>query len=1426
MMRALRYGLLAIAGLVVLAGLAILMLATPPGRSVLASIVARAASGNGLSVSIGSLSGWPPFAFGADGIVLSDSKGPFAEIDGLTADVDVGALLSGGIRLRSIGAKRVAIAREPSLPSSGSSGGSLFPLAAEKLEIARLELGAGLIGNPAALSLSGSFVAGASGSLEAHVDAKRVDRGEGSLTASVARAGGSAPIAVDLTAEEAANGILLGLMGRDAGPGYRLVARTSLDGEALNGSVSLTSEGDARFSGRIGLTPAADGRHLTVEGQGDLAELVPPGFADILAGRIDIAVDATWTDVAGTALPQIVFNDSKVTTGTVQMTASGVFGGANTDLSVKVEAAHPDGGPISLPVVDGDAVRFDSLSLTGRVAPADNAQRLDLTGRVGGLAVGTVKVPGIGLSLAIEAEGKDPLADDKLPFALRLEADAIDLADGRIAATDAAPLLLTADGTLDVSAVSAATNLDLSAVGGRALFSGNVSPEKVTGETKARFGDLAPLSPLLGRQLAGALSATLKGQFFGANGVKLAIDGTASDLDPGEPSLAPLLAGQTRFTLNLTDDLAGRLALEGVSVAGATLTVDGGMSLDGRSIDGSFNGTVADLAALADQSSGAATFSAKVAGSLDRPTFDATVQVADGRLVDQPIRNATVSVKGEPVDAGWRGALKLGGSFAGRPLEGTAQAVLDAATGRLAFPDVDLAIAENRITGSIEQADGGLLSGSLSVEAPNLATLAAFALVEATGTAKGSIRFQPDGGKQSIAVAFSGGKIATSGLVADQADGEVHIDDAFGMPRIAGNVDAGGIAVGSVRLDRAHLSATVEGEATKCEANAHGPEIDLTGAGSLESAGGGQFLRIASLTGKAYGFPVKTDAPATLRLGAETRIDSASLALGGGHLSVKGLVSPRLDLDVSIDKVAASFADQFSPGLGAEGTISGSAKVTGTAAAPAIAWQANWSGFSVAETTSAGLPRLSVTAKGDATAKVTTLAATLSGAGISLDVSGRIPFAGGNPDIRAKGTAPLQLLGLATDRELVLGGTAQVDLTIAGASSISGTVSLADATIVDTVTKLGVSGVAAQIRLDGRNATIERLTGRAAQGGDITVTGTVAIDPAGGLPANLSINVRNGRYTDGTTVDATYTASLSLSGPILTTGKIAGRIDVARAEILLPDRFGGGTTLNVEHVNTAPGFVPPVKPAPPPAASGVQSGGGLGLDITASSTNSSSIIVRGFGLDAELGGSLRVTGTTGNPVTVGGFDLLRGRIEVLGRRFDFTSGRLTFAGDLIPILDFKATTRTSEITATVLVAGPADDPQISFTSSPALPEEEIISQLLFDRTVGRLTAFQAAQLVDAIGQFSGAFGRGDGLFTRVRKLTGLDDLDVRQNDTGGTTVGIGKRINDNIRLGVEQDTKGTGRVTIDLDITRNLKARGEAGGDGSGKVGLTYEREY
>jgi translocation and assembly module TamB len=430
--------------------------------------------------------------------------------------------------------------------------------------------------------------------------------------------------------------------------------------------------------------------------------------------------------------------------------------------------------------------------------------------------------------------------------------------------------------------------------------------------------------------------------------------------------------------------------------------------------------------------------------------------------------------------------------------------------------------------------------------------------------------------------------------------------------------------------------------------------------------------------------------------------------------------------------------------------------------------------------------------------------------------------------VKANGTAPLALLALESNRELRLAGTARVNLALSGslgAVATAGTVDLADATLADTNTGFGIAGASGRITFDGQRATVQQLSGRLAQGGDISVAGSVVINQPG-LPAALTVKIANGRYADGKTINAAFNAGLAINGPILGNGIVSGTVNLGRTEIQLPDRLAGSATaIDVRHVNAPKGFVPPkAREAASGGGPASASGGGLRLDVALAAT--SGLFVRGFGIDSELGGSLRLAGTTGSPQTVGAFKMSRGRIETLGRRFDFQSGDLTFAGDLIPYLDFSATSVTSDATVTLNVTGPANNPAISFTSSPDLPEEEILSRLLFDRSVGTLSPLQAAQLVDAVAQLTGAIG-GGGLFARVREATGLDDLDIRQSATGGTTVGVAKRISDKVRVGVEAGTDAAaGRVVIDLDITKNLRARGEAGEDGAGKVGLTYEQEY
>src|SRR5690606_9075653 len=196
-----------------------------------------------------------------------------------------------------------------------------------------------------------------------------------------------------------------------------------------------------------------------------------------------------------------------------------------------------------------------------------------------------------------------------------------------------------------------------------------------------------------------------------------------------------------------------------------------------------------------------------------------------------------------------------------------------------------------------------------------------------------------------------------------------------------------------------------------------------------------------------------------------------------------------------------------------------------------------------------------------------------------------------------------------------------------------------------------------------------------------------------GLPADLSVRVTNGRYADGSMVNTTFNADLAVSGPLAGNGLVSGTVDLGRTEVQLPDRFGASATAtDVRHVNAPPGSTPPKPSDAAGASASAAGGGGLGLDIALAANRGLS--VRGFGIDAELGGTVRIAGTTGSPQAIGAFTQRRGRMEVLGRRFDFQTGTLTFAGDLVPVVDFAATTATTGGTVTLNVTGPANDPKI------------------------------------------------------------------------------------------------------------------------------------
>ena len=101
---------------------------------------------------------------------------------------------------------------------------------------------------------------------------------------------------------------------------------------------------------------------------------------------------------------------------------------------------------------------------------------------------------------------------------------------------------------------------------------------------------------------------------------------------------------------------------------------------------------------------------------------------------------------------------------------------------------------------------------------------------------------------------------------------------------------------------------------------------------------------------------------------------------------------------------------------------------------------------------------------------------------------------------------------------------------------------------------------------------------------------------------------------------------------------------------------------------------------------------------------------------------------------------------------------------------------------------------------------------------------ERAQLAAAVAELAG--GSNTSLLDNLRKATGLDDLDVVTDQQGKTAVQAGRYISDHVYLGVEAGTEGNTKGTVNLDITKHLKAKGGLGTKGDSDVGLFYEKDY
>lgn len=709
------------------------------------------------------------------------------------------------------------------------------------------------------------------------------------------------------------------------------------------------------------------------------------------------------------------------------------------------------------------------------------------------------------------------------------------------------------------------------------------------------------------------------------------------------------------------------------------------------------------------------------------------------------------------------------------------------------------------------------------------------------------------------------GTIALSGM----ASGSLDMDVAAGLQRIVAKVDARDarfegppqIAIrrgrfdGTILLDPAGTS--VNGIVVARGVQYGGASfarlagnVDMKGGsgvlkGAIAGSRGGDFdlqtvLQISpdrlvvAANGTLERRPLSLDAPAVLvREGAAWRLSPTELSYAGGKASLSGLIGgAKPELTGTLASMPLSILDTVAPRLGLGGRASGTFFYSeDDAGAPTGRIDMKVRGLSRAGFALASKPiDMAVIASfGGSRAGARLVAAsggrTIGRGQIQLSnlaggeaLSQRIANANLYGQLRFNGDAGTlwRLTGVST---FDLSGNVAIGADISGRLAdpvIRGSLRTASARVESAAAGMVLTGVAANGSFNGSRLVLDSFSANAGKSGRLTGSGTISF--ASGAPGiDMNVQAESAQLIARDDLGATVTGPLRIQSDG-NGGTISGDVGVERSSYVLGQsaavtsvpklrvrEINGGADQQVAAVPTRPWM----------------------LDITASVPGR--MMVTGLGLDSEWRGDLKVSGSIVAPAISGTAEVVRGGYEFAGRRFELERGVIRFRGESPPdpTLDIVAAGDTQGLSATIRVGGTGQKPEITFASVPALPQEELLSRLLFGTSITNLSAPEALQLAAAVASMRG--GAGLNPINALRQAVGLDRLRILPADvtTGQrTAVAAGKYITRRAFVEIVTDGAGYSATRAEFQVTRWLSLLSTLSSVGKQSAAVRISKDY
>ena len=1451
-------------GLILLvAAAAVFVGGTESGRAWLAATIVDQISVPGeTQVGLSRLEGPLPGVIVLQDLDVADRDGTWLTIDRVTLDWNPLRLFLGEFSVDLLEADGVTVVRAPvpGEPSATPAEPFQWPalpigVSIEKFLASPVVLGEAVLGKAATIRAEGEARIGDGGRTVTRLAVTRLDGPKSRLVLDAAYDPGTDILAVEAQAEEPEGGLIATAAGFS--PPLPLAVTFSGEGplDDWAGTLRGTIGDRAELTADIGISRPDGQMALRIASSLRAPDLMPPDMQPLARDGVQFLFEGRTT------------GETTVRIDTLSVTTSALAATVAADLDIEAQTVE---GTAEVVVTDGTALdvltapaktvgaRLDATFVGPMLKPV-----IEITARADSVALPQAVLRDLSFDLVLKPERPIDQGPIQASFETRGRVAEI-VSDSLSAEKLAAPLTFEGEGRVDLAAGSAnlsSFELATPTMTASASFEADLETLASHGTARLEAKDLAALSPFVGAPVMGA--ADLEADFTVADdlrSIKASLRGQLRKVDAEGLPLSAIFGDLTTIDGAVSTDSEGmKNAWFELQAKAGVLTALATLSPDAKTVEGDYELRVPDLAAVAAAfgvpASGDLTLSGTVTGDVADPTAMASLSVASVRLSGQALGTVRAEAKVETAVSAPRGRFEISAS----PRQGavgvtTSFGVVEQV---LRFDPLRITAAGSRVDGAISvPMDGGPATGKLAGDLDKLGPLMALAGIEGSGSGRLDIRFS---GKKNVQAADA--KIAIRNIVIESAEGgaPVEVDGATADARITlgpslgGTVtlNAEGIRAGMTEVDSLSFMGSGNAEKADISLDAKGKSFapfTLATTGSVSAVGKGVSLSLSRFDATLQREKISLASPATLSWQpGDIKVSDLDLRVAGGRITADAAIARnRFSGDVEIQKLPLSLARLVVPDQDIGGMVSGHINLAGSMREPTASVRIHFSDVrtSAAET----VPLVDVVL--DADWRNAEVKAQLALSGFSdqpltssmtfplrLDSETMTPVV--PPDGPLSGTirwsgaiGPLFLLTSLDDQRLT--GMAEIALDVDGTVSkpmLAGFVSLSDGSYEHLVAGTIVRSLNLRVDAEGRRLVLSSLSATDGGAGRISGSGAISLDqPTQGvefaIAANNFIVVRRDDVTAATDAD------LKLA-KIADGTRLSGKITVREAEIRLVNQLPPSVvTLGVVEQDGDSGELATSTTAETTLKTPDAGPESLEIDLRVSMPER--VFVRGRGLESEWSGDFRISGTADSPKILGELSSIRGRLSLLTKEFDLQPSRIQIAqgnsGEIILTLNIRTRTEANDLTVVVTLTGTAANPAIKLTSTPELPQDEILSRLLFGRSSARLSTIEAVQLAAAVRDLTG--DGSPGILDMGRRFLGVDVLRVdgggsEGDDAGGATVQAGKYIADGVFVGVEQGTLANSQgATVEIEVIPHVSVTSKVGQSGDSNVGVKVEWDY